>query len=997
MLPLWIIDITQKSDRCAILKQIIGQIDRVLLSEDADAFLNPQKEDSLCPDSNSEPDYEILLSQDPALNGKSKSMRVWEQFGVMSSSDEKDKEQEENEKKNRLGYLWYYSHFDSSKYNIDEKDYNLSAEDCEPKVKVKMSNEHAEDNEVLISTSAKRLAPKIYEFQKDLVNEGQRFMQVLLRSASSKYPAINICVIGDISERFTTLLYSSIAVMIQKEKGRIMPNHIHQGLSILGMLYLSTDTNSKDVKTRQRALYTLKEIEVQHRLPTVRGYDRILIYQDVQNKIERFYSLLDMKGQVQYLAQCLIHLYYACNHLHPLISGSASEDDLFFSMGVVSASFDTTKQDEYDRRYVANELIKHFLEEGEHHQSDTEDLINEEFISASNLINQFSSRTIDLSKAQVRHPNPDPYKDLINKELKRLYYNQYLRDFPANLMYKLVAVTEESLSSTLQEVSAQGKRLFDDFASITLPTGIDKIVKTSNENTGCLTRVEEQLARFKKILQQRKDEVPHKMETSFWNSVMERIPKYMQTHFKRYNEAYQADTSSKGISHEQDRIKKEAIDDLVNHLRVQSTVVSRICKTLLLCVISMIAIYPILDMISPWLIDLGHVRKHAVLWDLLICAIPIIWQSISLFRYERKTNRLISTLRSCFLHDAYARLANRIISEINHFYDKAGKLCIKYEERCNVIRKDIEIYSLDDLPVHPILPETQFCQPLIGGKFSGEHLIPKGELESSEISVNHARMFVSDLNKGNYFTLLQTMHELFRQLFKQVYLIPDHRRRFDKEKNAYVFVSREEEICWEERRWKFINKNFHKALLPLVKQQFCERRNSTIAEKMLKAKNSKSIFETLIKYSAANGDMTSTADKEYSDVKIGVVPTESIIPLIEDRMPNTGTTNYQVISQKDDTDGELYKSYMFMTRWRTFNSISYNRIFPLEDFDPEYAEFVINKEERKNNRYEPSSLILWAMSRDEKSSEWLNLFSSDMFVQAVTDSRYYKMILNKKD
>ena len=76
MLPLWIIDITQKSDRCAILKQIIGQIDRVLLNEDADAFLNPQKDDPLCSDSNSEQDYEILLTQDPALNGKSKSMRV---------------------------------------------------------------------------------------------------------------------------------------------------------------------------------------------------------------------------------------------------------------------------------------------------------------------------------------------------------------------------------------------------------------------------------------------------------------------------------------------------------------------------------------------------------------------------------------------------------------------------------------------------------------------------------------------------------------------------------------------------------------------------------------------------------------------------------------------------------------------------------------------------------------------------------------------------------
>ena len=993
MLPLWIIDITQNSGRCLALRQIIGQIGRVLLQEDADAFLNPQQVSSN-PESDTEPSYEDIMAQDPALSGKSKSMRIWEQFGVMSTAEEKEKEQEEIEAKNRQGYLWYYSHFDAAKYKFEDEDNDISAEENTSKAEETDSEEH---DGVSISSETQRLAPKIYEFQEDLIKEGQRFMQILLRSASSKYSAVNICVIGDITESFTTLVYSSLAAMIQKGKGRIMPNHIHQGMSILGMLYLASDTNAKDVKTRQRALHTLKEIEVQHRLPTVSGYDRILIYQDVQNKTERIYTQLDQKGQVEYLAQCLFHLYYACNHLHPLFSGSVSEENMFFSLGVVSTSFDTIKQDEYDRRYVANELIKNFLEDGEHHQTDPEDLISEGLIDPASLINEFSSRSVDLSKAQVRKPNPDPYRDFLDNELKRLYYNQYLRDFPANLMYKLVAVTEESLCDTLKEVSAQGKRKFEEFASTTLPTAIDKIVKTSNENTGCLTRVEDHLTRFKKKLQQLKDELPHNMENSFWNTVIDKIPQHMKSHFKRYNEAYQADMKSKGLSHEQDRIKKEAIDDLVNHLRMQSTLVSRICKTFLLCVISAIAIYPILTLISPWLIDLGHVRKHAFLWDVLICSLPIIWQAISLFKYERKKNRLVAVLRTCFLHDAYARLANRIISEISHFYDMAGKLCAKYEERCSVIRKEIETYSLENLQVHSTLPETQFCQPLIGGKFSGEHLIPKRELESSELYVNHAKVFVSDLNKGNYFTLIQTMQELFKQLFKQVYLIPGHRRRFDKEKNAYVFVSREEEVSWERLRWRFINKNFHKALLPLVKQQFCERKNSTIAEKILKARNTKSIFETLIKYSATNGDMTTAADKEYSDVKIGVAPRESIVPIIEEKMPNTGTTTYQIISQKDDKDGELYKSYMFLTRWRTFNAISYNRIFPLEDFDSDYAGHLEGKDEHKDDRCEQSSLILRAICRDEKSSEWLTLFPSGNFVQAVTDSKYYKRILNKND
>ena len=90
MLPLWIIDITQESDRCSALKQIIGQIDRVLLNENADAFLYPQQHDFLSQNPNIESEYECLVNLDPALSGISKSMRIWEQFGVLSDAEEKE-------------------------------------------------------------------------------------------------------------------------------------------------------------------------------------------------------------------------------------------------------------------------------------------------------------------------------------------------------------------------------------------------------------------------------------------------------------------------------------------------------------------------------------------------------------------------------------------------------------------------------------------------------------------------------------------------------------------------------------------------------------------------------------------------------------------------------------------------------------------------------------------------------------------------------------------
>ena len=48
---------------------------------------------------------------------------------------------------------------------------------------------------------------------------------------------MNICVLGDATEEFSLKFFSTTAAIIKKEKLRIIPGHIHQGVNILGVLY----------------------------------------------------------------------------------------------------------------------------------------------------------------------------------------------------------------------------------------------------------------------------------------------------------------------------------------------------------------------------------------------------------------------------------------------------------------------------------------------------------------------------------------------------------------------------------------------------------------------------------------------------------------------------------------------------------------------------------------------------------------------------------------
>lgn len=54
-------------------------------------------------------------------------------------------------------------------------------------------------------------------------------------------------------------------------------------------------------------------------------------------------------------------------------------------------------------------------------------------------------------------------------------------------------------------------------------------------------------------------------------------------------------------------------------------------------------------------------------------------------------------------------------------------------------------------------------------------------------------------------------------------------------------------------------------------------------------------------------------------------------------------------------------------------------------------------EEGKDYYPYPSTLILWALSPDDTSTEWFRLIESDSFSKAYADKEKYKEILNQND
>ena len=280
MLPLWIIDITKKSDRRDAFLRLVEQIDHV--------YFTKAVRDELVQLATAA----LAKSGNKPIVGDDVDTTCADQVKYHPFKDEVSCEDKRRATRNSRvqGDYWYYSSYELESFFSRQEHYNMFLEiACKDDLE---DEEQSKVKEILKHDKAPigEIGKQLYRFQEAMVDDAKKFIQILRESNAKPSQPINIVVLGDAMESFTQLVFASIAAILQKEKGRFLAGHLHQGMSIIGMLYVPCDINARDVEQRMRVLRLFQEIEVQRNITTIRGYDNLMLYQDVQNRTECTYT-----------------------------------------------------------------------------------------------------------------------------------------------------------------------------------------------------------------------------------------------------------------------------------------------------------------------------------------------------------------------------------------------------------------------------------------------------------------------------------------------------------------------------------------------------------------------------------------------------------------------------------------------------------------------------------------------------------------------------------
>lgn len=1000
MLPLWIVDLRKQSDRREIFENLLGQIDHVFMADlkvhdSKSAISTPESSESESETPTSAIDHDDMLTEQYEFTLVNKKPEKSKSDGNADSEDENEEEEDEIsveeridaiEKKKALresvieGYWWRYSPMAERSYGIDI-------------------------DGVVVNTSAKETAEKLYKFQSDLVEEGQKFIRSLRESNVHPDIKINVIVLGDIEEDFTRIVFPSVAALLQKEKGRILPHHIHQGLEIIGMLYIPSDINTKPVDLRYSMQRTLNEIDVQHRVPDMRGYDHMMLYQDIQNRTECFYPALSDKELQEYLFQCIVNLYLATDETHPLLSGTASAEIFYFSMGAASVCYDVENEDLKARHEFGINFMKSIKKEGDDEKANLKlKLLDIAEYEPTKFFDYEAISQVANEDIEEEKPRLHPIKNFTAKYLKRFYYGKYLRNYTKILLQKISATIDNNTRGALDILASTSKRKLKE-AKVRLYEKLTDVVSELSANEGGLPTIIRLFRELQEQFSDMKKSIQNVIQVNYWTKIeQEKVARNMQDTFIEYHEAYEEDIRTKNGGVRQNELKKDAIKDLNDLLGQEPTMLSRICRSILLGIMLALALVPILNLISPHLINLGRVRRYAEWWSVGIFFLPILFQLFSWWRYERRKKKMVTNLKAMFLHDAYARVANRIESETVSFYDKMIDLADRYIKRTEEIRKRIEKGYENLEYIKPVIPETMFNQPLLGGKFGREALLPIPDAEDTQININYIPYKMGDIKDKEYFLFMNEHHNLMMELFKDVDLLENLVRRTN-ESGEEELVTKEEQEKEQEELWEKHLAYFQKALSLAIDDKIVPRINDSVGEFLVSSIDGKvveeDVLKTMVDFSSNNGEITSSADMELLDIKINDQRVgQYLAPYVATPFKNTQIDRYNY----------LYKKYIFVTRWRCFEQFSLNRILPMEDFDEKIRIQRVYDEEQKvkgrkpvekdgGNEYIPftSTLLLWALSDDDSSAEWFRLLDSNHFREALDDKESYKEILNQND
>ena len=814
-----------------------------------------------------------------------------------------------------------------------------------------------------------------------IMSEGKEFIDMLYGSDPCNDPLLNVCIIGNSLERRSLRLFSSTAAIIKKLKPRIVPGHIHVGLNIIGMLFIPYDVNTLSFYSRQLILRCLRELHVQHKVKPSAGYDKVMIFQDSQHRTEKVYGRLEDMNLVDYIFQCLVHLYYACDGGHPLIDGTNANDDYYFSMGVGSLFYDTVQQDNKEAALVGNNLFATFLQKGsEESQADEVRLLENHGLRADNLYESELKDKDDFDEEKLENLiadcKPHPVEDFANLELERKFYNRFLPSYVDRFVKKTMTAvsgfTRDRLVRVNEKLTEKTTKV-----KLSIKTAVEEIIRKSSHQRGGVTLVRTVFSNFREEMQGYKEKMTKDgvLETHFWDPVFDGVSTRYRQNMIEYHSAYQRDnTDEKSAGTHCESMKTEAVDRLVTMLRNDATILSRVGRAFLAGLLLVFVFLPLLEVLSPHIINLGNVSDYSWAYGAFLFIIPIVVQLIRFYRFHWKRKKLEDTIKSYYLHDSYARLANRLQNRIEVFYEDLMAYCDKFIERCDLILSAETLFT-EKAAADPVIPETMFNIPVIGGRIGSAEVFPKKETDYNILRIDEEKVRIDKVKEEQYYALIRKFSETMATLFEG--------------------TGETDPGFANEKAWNLARLHFVRSMNENISSIFIKRSDSTVGDKLFqyfRSPENLAGIKLFCRFCATNGELTINDNDQFGDIKTN---RKELTDTFATLMP--AKTTYQIYEDWDP-DYPLYTSYLFLTKWRTFNYISATRIIPEDTLDD--RDFAIKNGFDEGDHSLPISTLLLYSLIQGLSSEWhllINPFQLNRLIEAQRQKEATKIEEKKRE
>lgn len=591
------------------------------------------------------------------------------------------------------------------------------------------------------------------EFVKQIIDEGRAFQNSITAANQTHHNILdtsgyNVCIIGDIQQPLTRLLFHLLPSIIKAKTAFFLPAGFHTGINLKGLLYIPEDILRRDDNLSNASALFLASLETMLKQSGRKSFDDIIYVQDKQCENERQNSFppLNHEQVIALLGQMLTNLYFSRKSaIFETIRREQGNHVKHFCTGATAIHYDFDAHLDQLVGDFAKTTIDKFKND------DTDPFFNKE--QAANLVKSSlgniklgldvvrDALTLNNTSVRVKTERFEPLrkfhpvKNFLNRYLRKKHFGRYLKYLPANLheyarsfMSRLFINFKERLAENYQNKKNETK--------LAIETCARNVFKQESVNVG-LRQYEEVLKLVKHKLKEQRDT----REVGDSEVKIFQVPRYLQSAYEKFE--------SIDLEEETKRIFSE----LKTLLENQPVFLGTLARSGLIGLALIFMLIPLLKIISPGVINLGNVPDYDWLMAIVFLILPpfLSW-FFGVRRQLLRIRRLIYDYIGYLLRKTEYAANEELNKHIENMYNELISYCDDLLNHSDDIRENLCCSEA----AQSILPVNCFCQPLINGKFSNfQILADSAKVEYKVYLLDTRAKSLSELNNQDYTFIVQ--------------------------------------------------------------------------------------------------------------------------------------------------------------------------------------------------------------------------------------------------